>query len=155
MPNVNSPVTIPLPPAVLDALNRAFTFRYHSLARYILDAGPYVSDADAATLDLMHRLADWDHRQAERLADLIEDYEEIPQVTPYEHDIPELNYLALDYLRGILTDKLARQADDADRSAASAGACPPAREALARLARNLREWSDLLRLPGKTGSQRN
>jgi hypothetical protein len=154
MPNVNSAATAPLPPATLDALNRAFTCRYHSLARYILDSGPYVGTADGPTLDIVRRLADWDHRQAERLADLIEGHEAIPQVTPYEHDVPELNYLALAYLRGILAAKLAGQADDAERSAAAVGACPPARAALARLARNLREWAELLGPEGKA-SRRN
>jgi hypothetical protein len=147
MPDLTATTT--LPPATLDALNRAFTFRYHSLARYLLDAGPYVGEADAPTLDIVRRLADWDHRQAERLADLIEGHEEIPQVTPYEHDIPELNYLALAYLRGILAAKLTGQAEDAERSAAAAGSCPPARAALARLAKNLREWAEMLAVPGK------
>ena len=143
MPNLNATATS-LPPATLDALNRAFTHRYHSLARYILDAKPYVSEADAATLAIVRRLADWDGRQAERLADFLEEHEAIPQVTPYEHDIAELNYLALEYLRGILAAKLVREADDAERSAAASAGCPPAREALARLARNLREWAALV-----------
>lgn len=143
MPNL-SPASATLPPATLDALNRAFTHRYHSVARYILDAHPYVREADAATLDIVRRLAAWDHRQAERLADLIEAHEAIPQVTPYEPDVPELNYLALEYLGGILAAKLAGQGDDAECGAAASGPCPPAREALARLARNLREWAELL-----------
>lgn len=96
----------------VDILNQAFTDRYQSVAQYILDAQPYVGPEDAALLENIRAIAEFDRREAERLADLIESLEGIPQcLVPYGHDIAEMNYLALPFLAGILAGKLEQQAN--------------------------------------------
>lgn len=94
---------------ILPALNDAFNALYHSLARYILDAGPYVRPGDEALPREMRAIAAADARLADRLAEAIERMEGVPQLTTMDPATASLNYLALDYLAGVLADRLARE----------------------------------------------
>jgi bacterioferritin (cytochrome b1) len=88
-----------------DALNTAFSHKYHSMARYIIEAEPYVRDGREPLRAAIDRMAREDRDEAVRLAELIQRLEGIPQPGTYHHDAAELNYLDLDYLAAVLADK--------------------------------------------------
>jgi bacterioferritin (cytochrome b1) len=95
--------------SILDALNQAFAKKYNSLAQYILDAEPYVEPGGEAALAQIRGIAASDRAMADRLAEVIERLEGIPQVGTYDPLVADLNYLALDYLTGVLAGDLERQ----------------------------------------------
>jgi len=118
----------------VDMLNQAFTDRYQSVAQYILESQPYVGPGDAALLENIKAIAEFDRREAERLADLIESHEGIPQcLAPYPHDIAEMNYLALPFLAGVLAGKLEQQANRYQASVSRLRNTPQAADALSAL----------------------
>lgn len=94
---------------VLEALNQAFSRKYHSMAQYILDAHPYVPAGREASLREIEAIAASDRIQADRLAEIIEQLEAIPQVATFHQDVANLNYLSLDYLQKYLVQTMEKQ----------------------------------------------
>ena len=131
--------------AILGILTRAFVHRYHSLAQYILDAGPYVRADDEPLLRRIREIAAYDHAAAERLADVIEELDGIPQAPPYQHEFAELNYLSLTYLKDFLREQLAEQLADYERGLPRLGGCALARNAVHSVCQALRAQISELR----------
>lgn len=121
----------------IDALNEAFADRYHSLARYVLDSEPYVSDEDKPIVAQMQKIADFDAAEARRLADVIDQLGGIPQVAPLAQPITELNYTSIAFLRQFLRDALGQQIARYEARLAEINGTPAARDALQQLCRDL------------------
>jgi bacterioferritin (cytochrome b1) len=119
-------------------LNDAFADRFHSWAEYILEAGPYVGEEDAALRRTVERIAKADRAAAERLAHVIEGLDGIPQVPAYPHRIAELNYLSLDFLRNVLREELTRQLKTYERQLPLLHNCAAARNVLYPICQTLR-----------------
>jgi bacterioferritin (cytochrome b1) len=131
--------------AVLDVLNMAFTHRFHSVADYILNANPYVAESEQAALHQVEAIAQSDREAAERLADVIEGLEGIPQVSPFHHDIATLNYLSIHHLKNVLRESLASQLAAYEQRLRVVVQCRPAYEAMLDLCDQLRSQIDALR----------
>jgi len=86
----------------IEMLNEAFSRRYNSIAQYLLDARPHVRQGEEPLLHCIKEIAAADRAAADHLAETIEALDGIPQVVPYPHDVAELNYLSLAYLREAL-----------------------------------------------------
>ncbi len=123
---------------VLSVLNTAFWHRYCSLADYMLEAGPYVADDDTMLLDEFRSIAAFDADEVPRLAALIEELDGIPHVPPYHHDIAEMNYLSLRYLKTILEKSLARQVAEYERRMPDVSGSPKAFTAMTEIEAALR-----------------
>ena len=123
---------------VLAILNRAFADRHHSWAEYILEAGSYIREEDAPLRGAIEQIAASDRAAAERLTGVIEGLEGIPQAPPYAHQVAELNYLSLDFLRNALRDELSRQVKDYDRQLPLLEHCAAARNVLYSITQTLR-----------------
>jgi len=119
-------------------LNTAFADRYHSWAEYILEAGSHIREEDASLRRTIEQIAASDRAAAERLADVIESLDGIPQAPPYAHQVAELNYLSLDFLRNALRDELSRQVTDYERQWPLIEQCAAARDVLYSITQTLR-----------------
>lgn len=95
--------------AAIEALNQAFSYKYHSLAGYIEQADPYVADGQEAALACVKSIAAEDRQETDRLARRLEELEGIPQAGAAEQEAASVNYLAIDYLLGVLLKSLERQ----------------------------------------------
>lgn len=120
---------------VLDALNQAFSQKYLSLAHYILEAQPYVREGEEPLLSALAVTAAEDKRLADRLAEIIQELEGIPQIATYSPDVANLNYLALGYLAGLLIQTLEEQLVHYQQSLELARETKPAWEAFEELCR--------------------
>lgn len=129
----------------VSALNAAFANRYHSVAQYVLDAYPYVRPQDQELLRRVQAIAEYDHREAERLSDLIENLEGVPFVPPIRHEVAEWNYLALPHLAGELADTLAEQLAQYEALAPEVADVAVARKALNDVCESLRKQIESLR----------
>ncbi len=127
------------------ALNAAFARRYHSVAQYILNADPYVSPEDKDLLRRIQAIAEYDHQEAERLSDIIEDLDGVPFVPPFDHEVAEWNYLALPHLAANLADALRTQLKQCEKSMPSVEAVPVARKALLDVSAALRKQIESLK----------
>lgn len=113
---------------LIDALNSAFSRKYHSLARYIIDARPYVPAGMEGLTAAINDAAAEDQRFADRLAETIETYEGVPQLAIFDPEVASLNYLALDYLAGVLRQSLEKQLAEYEQSQALTAGFPKAKE---------------------------
>ena len=123
---------------ILNILNRAFADRFHSLAEYILEAGPYIRDEDAALCRAIQRMAEYDRTVAERLADVIEELDGIPQVPAYKHAFTEMNYLSLHFLKNVLREELCKHLAAYERQLPFLDNCAAARNVLYSMCQALR-----------------
>lgn len=98
----------------VSVLNRLFVWKYNSLARYIVDARPYVTPGEESSLQIIQHQAACDQGFAEDTALLLERLGAIPRVEPYEEFVSDLNYLSLAYLITILREKLQQQLECID-----------------------------------------
>lgn len=130
---------------LLEALNAAFADKFQSMARYILDADPYARPEDAGLLREIGAMADEDQRQADRLAQLIERMEGIPQVGVYDPNVANLNFLALDYLAGVLAGIYEKQLARYEQSRAACAEEPRARAIFEELCDSTRARLERLR----------
>lgn len=134
---------------LIDALNSAFSRKYHSLAHYIIEARPYIpagmDGLTAAIQDAAHE----DQRLADRLAEVIETYEGVPQLAIFDPEVASLNYLALDYLAGVLRKSLEQQLAEYEHSQSMAADFPKAKEVFAALVETTR--AQIARLDGAKG----
>jgi bacterioferritin (cytochrome b1) len=121
-------------PQLMDALNNAFSRKYHSLAQYILDARPWVPAGREGALEPIRAAAAEDQQFADRLAAAIEEAEGVPQLAIYNPEVASLNYLSLDYLLNYLIKDLQGQLADFERAAAQAEGCETVKRTLAELA---------------------
>lgn len=132
------------PQTVIDALNRVFGDRYHSLAAYVLEASPYVRAEDKRLLDAVEALAAFDREQSDQLAKLIETLGGVPAVGPYPRRIAELNYLSIQYLHRFLAGQLLSQIAAYTALLPSLQACPEARDAIVAICSALRDRMNTL-----------
>jgi hypothetical protein len=93
----------------IELLNDAFTWKYNSLAAYILAAEPYVPDSEESLRQAIAAIAEEDLRLRDEIAQVLEDLEAVVRIKPYDHMVSDLNYLSLEYLRGVLKEELGRQ----------------------------------------------
>ena len=91
---------------IIEALNKAFSFKYHSMAGYIEQADPYVAPGREAALELVLTIAAEDRVETDRLARRMESLEGIPQAGSPGLDSASVNYLSIDYLLGVLMKNL-------------------------------------------------
>jgi bacterioferritin (cytochrome b1) len=129
------------------ALNNAFVQRFHSLAQYILDSGIYVTEGDARFLEQLRGIAAYDLTEAGRIAEVIEQLDGIPQVTPYDHGVAELNYLSSSYLRTVLIDALSAQCARYQVDLGLVKECAPAFQAFVDLCQALTRQIAVLSAP--------
>jgi hypothetical protein len=130
---------------VLSALMRVFVNRYHSLAHYILGAGPFVAAGEETLLRRIEEIAAWDAAEAERLSDAIEGQEGIPQVQPFAPEVAELNYLALRHQAGVLVQALEAERETCLGLLRQTRSCLPAHRALRRVCDALTRHAAALR----------
>lgn len=133
-----------VPKAVLDALNRIFMERYHSLAEYIVEASPFVAPGHERILERVKTIAAFDRAESERLASVIESLGAVPHVGPYPRRLAELNYLSIQYLRQYLCEQLLRQIDDYTAVLPSMRKYPDARDEVTSVINSLREFVSIL-----------
>jgi hypothetical protein len=140
----DEPLIVAAPQAALDALDRVFMDRYHSMAAYILEASPYVGPEDQRALQRIQAVAAFDRDQSERLSALIESLGAVPHVGPYARRLAEINYLSIHYLRHFLADQLLGQIAAYSALLPSIQKCPDAREAIVSIIGNLQEYAQTL-----------
>lgn len=135
----------------IDVLNEAFSRRYNSVAQYLLDARPHVTQGEESLLHCIEEIAAADRAQADHLAEIIEALDGIPQVVPYPHEVAELNYLSLAYLREALMGSIRDEIAAYTPRLAAVQSYPPACDALSTLVQTLQQQltklSDLQSLP--------
>ncbi|WP_319588760.1 hypothetical protein [uncultured Desulfobulbus sp.] len=139
----------PVPRNVYDALNVAFSHKYHSMAQYILEAGPYVRPEDGAGMREIELIAAEDKALADHLADVIERLEGIPQVGLFNPDVANLNYLSLEYLLGVLIRSLEDQLAQYEASLPQVQSVPLASQTLEALCAATRGRLERLRALAK------
>ena len=122
----------------IEVLNEVFARRYHSVASYILNSSPYVTPEDQELLGRIQAIADYDSESIDKYIDAIESLGGIPYVPPFNHDVAEMNYLALPYLGTILAQKLAEQLAGAEKGLLPASQFPQVYELLLRTCETLR-----------------
>lgn len=128
-----------------EALNAAFTQRYHSLAAYILSAQPFVEPGQESLLRVIREIAEYDRIEAEDIAETIETIGGIAQVVPYHHDVAELNYLSLTFLRNVLVQSLRKQLAGYEKRLAATAPIPLAHKCLSDLCDQMRRQIEKLR----------
>ena len=133
----------------LEILSRAFMHRFHSLAEYMLAAGAYVRAEDRPLVEQIRSIAAFDREEAERLADVIESLDGIPQAPPYFHGIAEFNYLSIRFLKDKLAESLSTELAQYERALPLLHSHAAARNALYRLCGKLR--SQIAMLSQSTG----
>lgn len=99
----------------LEALNRAFSWKYHSLAAYILEAQPYTRPDQLTLVQAVQSVAEEDLRQANELASAIDKLEGIPDPRAFSPKVGEYNYLSIQYLLNELIKELEKQAAQFER----------------------------------------
>lgn len=129
---------------LVEALNAAFSQKYHSLAQYILEARPYVPAGQTAAHELLAAIAAEDLAFADRIADAIEKIEGVPQLAIFSPEVANLNYLALDYLLQVLLKSLRGQLADYERFTVLAADAAPVRHLFTALAQATRRQIERL-----------
>jgi hypothetical protein len=143
---------VPIPQNIHDALNAAFSHKYHSMAQYILEAKPYVRSNDGAGMQEIESIAAEDRALADHLADVIERLDGIPQIGLFDPQVANLNYLSLDYLLGVLIRSLEDQLAQYEASLTQAQAVPLASQTLEELCAATRGRLERLRGIASAGS---
>lgn len=92
-----------------EELNRIFLWKHNSLARYIIDARPYVPPGHERNLAIVAEIAERDERDADQIATLIESFETVATSAPHAKEVTEYNYLSLPYLVAKLLESLDEQ----------------------------------------------
>ena len=91
------------------SLNVLYTHKHNSLARYILDAEPYVTPREEPLLGVVAEIAREDEEQSIETVRMIESLGGVPQIVELDEDVASLNYLSLSYLVGVLRERLLQQ----------------------------------------------
>ena len=138
--------TATTPQATLDALNRVFMDRYHSLAEYILEASPYVAPENQRLVQRIQAVADFDRQESEHIARLIEPLGGVPRVGPYPRRLAVLNSLSIHYLCGFLADCLLGQIAAYTALLPSVSKCPEARDAIISITAALHDLAGTLKM---------
>lgn len=90
-------------------LQTVFSWKYNSLAAYILAAEPFLQTGDEIWLERIKAAAAADKRAADAAVLLLEKFDAVPHVDPYPEKVAYFNYLALGYLRSVLVEEFQRQ----------------------------------------------
>lgn len=130
---------------LLNALNVAFSRKYHSMAHYILEAKPFVPAGREGALRAVEAIAATDHRFADRVAGVIETLEGVPQLAIFNPEIASLNYLDLNYLLTVLVGELEAQLALFEQAQPFAESSPAARMLFAELVDSTRGQIEGLR----------
>ncbi|MBN1866850.1 hypothetical protein JW916_06125 [Candidatus Sumerlaeota bacterium] len=129
---------------IVEILNRAFARRYHSLARYMVDAAGFVSEEERPLLRRIEEIAAWDAEQAETLSETIESLEGIPQVDLLDPEAAELNYLSVRHLAGVLRRTLEGESQACRESLPETRSIPAAHRALSQVCESLERHAAVL-----------
>ena len=130
---------------LIEALNEAFSCKYHSVAQYLIDAHPYVAAGGEAILRAIEAVAAADRDGSQQLARAIEQLESVPQLVTIDASLTSLNYLAVDYVLAVLIEKKVEELAQNERLALLAESWPPVAPVATRLRDQTREQLDRLR----------
>ena len=130
---------------LLNALNSAFSRKYHSLARYILDANPYLPAGRDGLIPVIETLAAADKLFADRLAEALEALDWVPQLAIFNPEVASLNYLDINYLVAILLRERESELAEFERALALAGDVPAVSQLFTGLIEETRGQLDRLR----------
>ena len=86
------------------ALNRLLSHKTDSLFAFVLEASPYVTEADAERLQCVQRLAQEHQEQAQALTRLILEMDGVPNPLGHDIGVADMNYLSLRFLTGPLIE---------------------------------------------------
>ena len=128
----------------VDILNRVFAHRYHSLARYVIEAAGFIDESDRPVLQRIEEIAAWDAVEAENLSRTIESLDGIPQVDVIDPEYAELNYLSIRHLLGVLRKSLETELKACSQYLSETRACLPAHRAVRRVHDGLERHLGLL-----------
>ena len=101
----------------IDALNETLRVKFHSLARYALDAQPYSTPEQAPLLETLRQVADSDEAQARETARRIEAMQGIPVTGSPDPIVTEIAYLDIRRLVEICLEKKRAEIGDAETRA--------------------------------------
>ena len=85
-------------------LNGLLSHKTDSLFKYVLEASPYVTEADAEILQTVERIARTHDDQERMLTQIIQDLDAVPVPVGHDIGIADLNYLSLRFLLRYLID---------------------------------------------------
>jgi bacterioferritin (cytochrome b1) len=87
---------------IVEKLNAILSKEYNSMVQYVWDANPYVSPDEQPALEVLHTIIEDERCHAKELGRLITFLEGIPNPGRFDYGIADINYLALDYLMGLI-----------------------------------------------------
>lgn len=105
-------------------LLRILTLHVNSLARYILEAEPFVEAGDEKLRDDIRKIAAEDAAIGAELSKFMESLGLVPRVGPHDQRFGELNYLSLRYLASELKKQLTGELDLIKKASEFEGQAP-------------------------------
>lgn len=87
---------------VIEKLNAILSKEYNSMVQYVLGASPYVRPDEKPALEVLETVIADEKRHAREIGQLITLLKGIPDPGTFDFDIADINYLALDYLMGLI-----------------------------------------------------
>lgn len=87
---------------IIHALNNCLTPFANSLAAYLLDTDPYLTDSDKDAMGALAEIAASDKKFEHRISEMILELDGIPQIGSVDPEVSEMNYLSFPYLLDVM-----------------------------------------------------
>jgi bacterioferritin (cytochrome b1) len=97
-------MALPTRDQIINALNSSLTTFANSLAAYLLETDPYVTDNDKDAMGAVAELAAADNKFEQAVTNMIGELDGIPQIGSVDPQLSELNYLSFPYLLDVLIE---------------------------------------------------
>jgi hypothetical protein len=85
-------------PDSIDVLNRLLQVEYRSLAVFVAQISPWTRPSDEPAAGTLRRMVEGQSELARRIAEMIQDRGEMPDLGVFPIEFAELNLLSLDFL---------------------------------------------------------
>ncbi|MDR2338413.1 MAG: hypothetical protein LBE20_07245 [Deltaproteobacteria bacterium] len=91
---------------ISDILNEVYNLNKNSLASYIVDAEPYVTNEQELVFKKIQQIAKEQSAFVQEILNCMQDLEVIPHSFSFPSQMSELNYLSMNYLKKVLLQEL-------------------------------------------------
>jgi hypothetical protein len=114
----------------INLLNALLSHKTDSLFKYVLEASPYITDADAELLQVIERVSLTHEAQGRLLTRVVQDLDAVPLPVGHDIGIADINYLTLRYLLRYLIDYQEHCIDESEADLAYLCVSPAAAQAV-------------------------
>jgi bacterioferritin (cytochrome b1) len=97
-------MALPTRDQIINGLNASLTTFANSLAAYLLETDPYVTDNDKEAMGAIAELAAADKKYEDAVTKMVAELDGIPQIGSVDPQLSELNYLSFPYLLDVLIE---------------------------------------------------